>query len=327
MENQFTNVTAYRFGPFTLDPMRRLLFFQSEARGLPEKPFRILLLLLRANGTLVSKEEFFRGVWGDDASISDANLVQQIAMLRKLLSDYDADSTYILTISGEGYRFAQAISAPLGELAAATPVDSFGLYCKASHFIERRTKRDLNASVLLFRESLDRNPNYGPAWLGLSRAYALLGEYAYASPSDSFSQARKAIDRGLTIDSMSIAGKALLSEIQMFGDWDFDAAERSLSEALSLSPQSGIVRHNLAWFHLCSANFDNAISEAKQALIQDPASMAFLLILGRALMLRGDIGEAVSCFTNAIEIEPGNYLGALDAGHRLHSDRHAAAGH
>ncbi len=315
MDHLFTNVTVYRFGPFTLDTRRRVLCYENGVRSIPEKPFQILLLLLQANGRLVSKDDFSLRVWGD-ACVSDANLAQQILMLRKLLGEYDSGATYILSVSGQGYRFAQPSSVVMatreaGASAPAVPFDSFTLYCKASHFLEKRTKRDLEASLGLFNQSLDRDPTSGATWFGLSRAYALLGEYAYASPSEAFPKARDAIEQGLANDSTSSAGRALLSEIQMFGDWDFDAAERSLSQALALSPQSTFARHNLAWFYLCSGAFDNAIVVARQALVSDPTSMAFLLILGRALMLRGDTSEAISCFANALEVEPGNYWARL----------------
>jgi uncharacterized protein len=106
-------VVTYRFGAFLLDMRRRLLFFGSEIRPLPEKLFQILIVLLEAGGETVRKEDFFSSVWpGDD--ISDANLTQHIFMLRGLLGESARDHSYVVTVAGKGYRMAMPIEQKSG---------------------------------------------------------------------------------------------------------------------------------------------------------------------------------------------------------------------
>ncbi len=70
---------------------------------MPEKLFRILLLLLPANGRVVDKETFFSRVWPEE-SVSDGNLAQHIFLLRRFLGDEGVAHPYILTVPREGYR-------------------------------------------------------------------------------------------------------------------------------------------------------------------------------------------------------------------------------
>jgi DNA-binding response OmpR family regulator len=76
----------YTFGRFRLDASRRLLIVGNDVRAMPEKLFRMLLVLLEANGGVVDKETFFARVWPDEI-ISEGNLAQHIFLLRKFLGD------------------------------------------------------------------------------------------------------------------------------------------------------------------------------------------------------------------------------------------------
>jgi len=104
---------TYRFGRFLLDTSRRLLLTGSSARPLPEKTFRILLLLLEANGRIVEKEKFMCDIW-PEGCITDANLTQHVFMLRQYLGESAREHAYILTIAGRGYRFAIPVETKLG---------------------------------------------------------------------------------------------------------------------------------------------------------------------------------------------------------------------
>jgi DNA-binding winged helix-turn-helix (wHTH) protein len=96
-----------------LDTAHRILFSGADAKPLPEKLFRILILLLEASGNTIKKEAFFSDVWGDE-TVSDANLTQHIFMLRQILGERAGDNAYVVTVAGEGYRFAVPIETKIG---------------------------------------------------------------------------------------------------------------------------------------------------------------------------------------------------------------------
>lgn len=96
---------TYRFGPFILDTARRLLLRGAERKPLPEKLFQVLLLLLEADGRPIDKETFFERLWPGEF-VTDANLTQQIFLLRGILGESARDHEYVVTLPGQGYRFA-----------------------------------------------------------------------------------------------------------------------------------------------------------------------------------------------------------------------------
>ena len=58
-----------RFGDFTLDLQSGELTANGRRRLLPEQPFRILTLLVRSPGTLVTREELRRELWRQDTFV------------------------------------------------------------------------------------------------------------------------------------------------------------------------------------------------------------------------------------------------------------------
>ena len=106
----------YRFGPFLLDPGKRLLLRDEQRVPLYGKAFDTLLMLVRHADRLVKKEELLKEVWADRA-VEENNLSQSISAVRKALGDTAPPHVYIVTVPGWGYRFA----APVNVLSEAVP--------------------------------------------------------------------------------------------------------------------------------------------------------------------------------------------------------------
>jgi DNA-binding winged helix-turn-helix (wHTH) protein/tetratricopeptide (TPR) repeat protein len=98
----------YEFGPYRIDPSKRLLLRGGESVPLPSKAFDTLLVLVQHKETVVSKEELMTSLW-PDTFVEESNLSQSIFLLRKALGETAQDHRYIVTIPGRGYRFAEAV--------------------------------------------------------------------------------------------------------------------------------------------------------------------------------------------------------------------------
>lgn len=109
------------FGPFRLQPSRKMLLEAGKPVPLGSRAIEILVALLEQPGEIVSKERLLAHVW-PDTHVIEANLRVHIAALRKTLGKGDAEARYIATISGRGYCFVAATSlreTPLAEADAA----------------------------------------------------------------------------------------------------------------------------------------------------------------------------------------------------------------
>jgi TolB-like protein/DNA-binding winged helix-turn-helix (wHTH) protein/Tfp pilus assembly protein PilF len=104
---------VYDFGPFRLDPAKRILWRSSEPVPLTGRAFDTLLVLLQNAGTTLEKEYIIETVW-QGAAVEENNLTQCISTLRKKLGESRGDNRFIVTLSGKGYRFV----APVETLSA-----------------------------------------------------------------------------------------------------------------------------------------------------------------------------------------------------------------
>lgn len=95
----------FEFGPFRLDPAKRVLLRDHQPVPLQLKAFETLLVLVRQSEQVVLKDDLMKAVW-PDTFVEESNLAQQIFVLRKTLGDAPGDNKYIVTIPGRGYRFA-----------------------------------------------------------------------------------------------------------------------------------------------------------------------------------------------------------------------------
>lgn len=110
--------TPLSFGPFHIDLEDRRLMRSGETIDLPARYMDVLILLVRAEGALVTKTRFMDEVWRG-IPVTDEALTQAIRTLRKALGDSAQSPRFIETEPKHGYRFI----APLGRSAnpAALP--------------------------------------------------------------------------------------------------------------------------------------------------------------------------------------------------------------
>jgi DNA-binding winged helix-turn-helix (wHTH) protein len=104
------------FGPYRADPERRLLLRGQNPVALSPKAFDLLLVLLERSGEVVSKDDLMKLLW-PDTFVEESNLGQHVFQLRKALGDRPQDHTYIVTVPGRGYRFAEQVRPVAPEIA------------------------------------------------------------------------------------------------------------------------------------------------------------------------------------------------------------------
>src|SRR6516164_2532509 len=91
---------SFAFGRFRILPQRREVLADGRRIGIGGRAFDALVVLIEANGAVVSKNELMSRVW-PGRIVEDNSLHAQIKVLRKAFSDRDL----IRTVVGRGYQF------------------------------------------------------------------------------------------------------------------------------------------------------------------------------------------------------------------------------
>jgi DNA-binding winged helix-turn-helix (wHTH) protein len=114
-----------RFGEFALDLRSGELSKNGSRHLLPVQPFRILALLVRSPGTLVTRDDLRRELWRDDTFVDfEHSLNAAIKRLRQALGDPVAAPRFIETLPRRGYRFKAAVNAGSSPSSADGPVNA-----------------------------------------------------------------------------------------------------------------------------------------------------------------------------------------------------------
>lgn len=93
----------YRFDAFCLDATAKVLLRDGQPVTITRKAVETLLVLTENAGQVVPKEELLKAIWPDRV-VEEANLTQNIAMVRRALGAERGTAAYIETFPGRGYR-------------------------------------------------------------------------------------------------------------------------------------------------------------------------------------------------------------------------------
>jgi DNA-binding winged helix-turn-helix (wHTH) protein len=100
--------SQYEFGSYRLDAQSGILFREGERVALSPKVAELLVALVQAEGSVLTREQLLQQVW-PDTIIEEGSLSSHISMLRKALRTGPDGHDFIETLPKRGYRFAAPV--------------------------------------------------------------------------------------------------------------------------------------------------------------------------------------------------------------------------
>ncbi len=198
----------------------------------------------------------------------------------------------------------------LGEdVLATTSVKTTSSQCYASYLqgrdqLHRRRKETIVRSEALFKEAIEADPNYAPAWVGLAESYMLQHiNHDLLSFEEAEGKAEEAIQRALALDDNSSEAYAALGLIRMQAERQ-EEAEAAFSRSLALNPNYPEALH---WYALLDKNrgqIDRAYEKLSRSLELDPLHPVARANLGAIFIARGEHDKARRFFERSISLEP-----------------------
>lgn len=133
-----------------------------------------------------------------------------------------------------------------------------------------------------FQKAIDLQPDYAAAWSGLADSLTIQAVEGMVSPAQVIGRAEFAARKALELDPQLSDAHNSMAAIQLFGHWDYAAADRESARAIELDPRNP-ENHHLRSYVLEALNrTDEALQEQKLANDLDPRlrpmAMAYLLI-------------------------------------------------
>jgi DNA-binding response OmpR family regulator len=95
----------YRFGPFELDMARFELRRDGRSIDTTTTELKLLAVLVRSRGRVLTRDRLLDEVWGTDISVTDRVIDNHIVALRKKIEEAPSEPCYLISVRGFGYRF------------------------------------------------------------------------------------------------------------------------------------------------------------------------------------------------------------------------------
>ena len=205
---------------------------------------------------------------------------------------------------------------------------AYEAYLRGRYCWNQRSLAGMRASVDHFRAAIDRDPLYALAYAGLGDALAMIGIYHGAAPAESFPKAEVAARRALEIDADLAEAIATLGFVELYHDWDTEAAKATLREAIRRKPAYPSAHQ---WLSMCLAlagDFEAALAESKLALDLDPFSASINTSAAWPLLWGRRTDEAVDRLSAAVELHPSYWTAHyyLGLAHQQRGDSDRAIG-
>jgi eukaryotic-like serine/threonine-protein kinase len=170
---------------------------------------------------------------------------------------------------------------------------AYDAYLQGNYQASKRTGETVKQAIVEYRQAIQLDPTYAPAYVGLAGALTLAADYTDVPTSQVLPEAEAAAAKALQLDDSLASAHAVLGFIRLCRlEWPgvIDEFER----AIQLNPGDANSHHWYALALAAAGRNDEAISEMKLAQELDPRSLIINANLSWVLYLARKNDEAIA---------------------------------
>ncbi len=182
--------------------------------------------------------------------------------------------------------------------------EAYNLYLKGRYHWNKSNPEDIIKAIKNFEDAINIDPGFALPYCSLSYCYSFMGSSGLMPPAEAFSKAKDYTLKAIELDPNHPESHLSMATIKFFHNWDFEGAEISLNNAVSLNLNSSLINQVHGWFLIAKGNFEKAIEKMEQALLLDPLSLPIISNLADAYAFAGRFEEAHEQYDKAIEMDP-----------------------
>jgi TolB-like protein/Flp pilus assembly protein TadD len=189
------------------------------------------------------------------------------------------------------------------QVRSTASLEAYNLYLKGRYQWNRYSEEGLKNAVEDFEQAIDADPGYAPSYAMLSSVYALMGYYRIGPVAETWSKAKAAAERAISIDNSLAEAHASLGFVLALQEHRWKEAEAQLRKAVELNPASGEARGAYAISVLLpQGRFDEANTQFAKALELDPAAVFVNYAYAFSLLSSGRVDDAVKQYARTLEL-------------------------
>jgi TolB-like protein/DNA-binding winged helix-turn-helix (wHTH) protein len=192
----------------------------------------------------------------------------------------------------------------------STNPEAYQAYLQAQYFSGRGpSKEDLGRALAYTDTAIKLDERYAPAWALRSSVQNAMAEALLIDLTEGFRKSREDAERAIALDPNLASAYLALANTQISCDWNWDAANTSVTKAAALEPGSVEVLRIRSYRSRILGDLDQAIKLYEQVVTLDPLSANSYWRLGYLLYAAGRYDEARAEMQKALDLNPqGAYI-------------------
>ena len=164
-------------------------------------------------------------------------------------------------------------------------------------YLKRQISRDsLNRAVEAFKQAVEIDPTYVPAWAELADTYIWGGNPDELSREETVALADQAIQTAISADPDYAFAYYVRGISSIFSHNNFEQGIDDFQHALELDPDDAFVVAAIGKGAFLTGQFDLAIAQYQAALALEPVVPEFYWYLGRSYLSSGRLDDAEASF-------------------------------
>jgi tetratricopeptide (TPR) repeat protein len=168
--------------------------------------------------------------------------------------------------------------------------------------LNQYTPEGVQRGLTYLHEAVEKDPADPLAYAGLAVGYTLIG-HSPNPPPGVWEIAREAAAKALELDPLFPEAHGAMAEIQLYYDWDWDAAEQSFKRALQLNPNLDFAHAHYGWYFELIGNSEKSIEQMKRARQIGPLTPIYSSWLGWLYLGDGRLDDAISEAQKSLELD------------------------
>jgi TolB-like protein/DNA-binding winged helix-turn-helix (wHTH) protein len=247
---------------------------------------------VRITAELIKADDGFQ-LWSQtyDREIKDIFAVQDE------IARATTDALQLKLLGGNGQPLASALR--------STNAEAYQAYLQGQYFSRQGpNKEDLGKAIAYSDQAIKLDEKYAPAWALRASAQIAMAEGGLTDVTEGFQKARDDAERAIALDPTLTSAYLALAKTQINCDWNWDAANASITKAAALEPGSIDVLRIRSYQSRILGNLDQAIKLYEQVVALDPLSANSYARLGYLLYAAGRYDEARVTLQRALNLNP-----------------------
>jgi serine/threonine protein kinase/tetratricopeptide (TPR) repeat protein len=189
---------------------------------------------------------------------------------------------------------------------------AYDFYLQGMGYLQRNEKTErLDVSERLFREALEKDPNYALAYAGLGKVY--LHIYRKIKDAKCLAQAREACEQAIKLNDRIPSLYVTFGRIHADAG-RYDSAIKALQRALELDPVSADAHTALARVYEMEGKLQDAETTYKKAISLQPSYWMNYNEFGIFYYEQSRYQDAIDQFQQVVALTPDNYVGYNNLG-------------